>query len=105
MIITDKGHFPLNQRFRFEPLKTLATGVFACGLKIPLQNVAPMFSCCFALCDKIYDYEQDFSFSHKMKRKASDKTLEQHFLKEFKATCKNCSEPELKQQNAIRNLT
>ena len=44
------------------------------------------------------DYGQDFCFYHKTKRKATDKTLEQHFLKEFKATCKNTSESELKQQ-------
>ena len=35
---------------------------------------------------------------HKTKRKAADKTLEQRFLKEFKAICKNSSESELKQQ-------
>ena len=33
-----------------------------------------------------------------MKHKAADKTLEQRFLKKFKATCKNSSESELKQQ-------
>ena len=33
-----------------------------------------------------------------MKRKAVDKTLEQHFLKEMKATCQNSFESELKQQ-------
>ena len=32
-----------------------------------------------------------------------DKTWEQHFLKEFKATCKNSSESELKQQKSNLN--
>ena len=41
-------------------------------------------------------------FYHKTKRKPADKTLEQHFLKEFKATCKNHhGDSELKQQKAI----
>ena len=48
---------------------------------------------------KTYDYGQDFHFYHKTKRKATDKTLEQHFLKKFKATCKN-SESQLKQKNS-----
>ena len=34
------------------------------------------------------------------KQKAMDKTLEQCILKEFKATCKNSCESELKQQKA-----
>ena len=47
---------------------------------------------------KSYDYEQDFHFHHKMKCKVADKTLEQCFLMEFKATCKNSAEFELKQR-------
>ena len=39
---------------------------------------------------------QDFHFYHKMKRKAVDKTLEQCFLKELKATYNNSGESELK---------
>ena len=35
------------------------------------------------------------------RRKAGHKTLEQRFLKEFKATYKTSGEAELKQQNAI----
>ena len=52
------------------------------------------------------DYEQDFHFYHKMKCKTADKTLEQHFLKEFKATCKNPGNPELhvKQQKVVWNV-
>ena len=51
-------------------------------------NIPPMFYTLF--CDscaiKTYDYGQDFHFYRKTRRKAADKTLEQHFLKEFKAT-------------------
>ena len=36
------------------------------------------------------------------KCKAADKTLEQCFLKEFKATCKKSGESEIKQQKVIR---
>ena len=46
---------------------------------------------------KTFDYEEDFHFYHKTKRKAADKNLEQSLLKEFKATCKNTIESELKQ--------
>ena len=35
------------------------------------------------------------------KHKAADKTLEQCFLKEIKATCKNSGDSELKQQKAV----
>ena len=35
------------------------------------------------------------------KHKAADKILEQCFLKEIKATCKNSGESEQKQKNAI----
>ena len=48
-----------------------------------------------------YDYGQDVRFHHKTKCEAADKILEQRFLKEFKATCKNSGESELKQQKAI----
>ena len=37
-------------------------------------------------------------FLLQLKHKAVDKTLEQCFLKEFKATCKTSGESELKQQ-------
>ena len=47
------------------------------------------------VCNKTYDYGQDFRYYHKTKRKASGKTLEQR-LKKFKATCKNFGESELK---------
>ena len=52
---------------------------------------------------KTYDLcnGQDFHFYHKMKRKAADNTLEQCFLKEFKATFKNPGEAELNQQKMI----
>ena len=53
---------------------------------------------CASVATKTYDYGQEFHFYHKTKWKAADKTLEQHFLKEFKATCKNSDESELKQQ-------
>ena len=42
---------------------------------------------------------QDFHFYPEMECRAADKTLEQYFLKEFKAACKNSGEFELKQQN------
>ena len=45
----------------------------------------------------------NIGFLLRMKHKAADKTLEQHFLKESKATCKNSSESE--QQKAIRHAT
>ena len=69
---------------------------------IPSGNVAPMFysllytSCAIKTCD----YRQDFRFYHKTKCKETGKTLGQLFLKEFKATCKNSGESELKQQQA-----
>ena len=50
---------------------------------------------------KTYDYEQDFHFYHKTNHKAVEKTSEHHFLKEFKATCKDSGESELRQQKAI----
>ena len=58
----------------------------------------PLFCALFAI--KTYDYGKISVFiDHKTKRKAADKTLEQHFLKEFKATGKNYREFELKQQS------
>ena len=50
-----------------------------------------------------YNYGQDFRFNHETKPKAVDKTLQQRFLKEFKATCKNSGESELKQQKVTWN--
>ena len=56
---------------------------------------------CALFSIKSYDYEQDFHLYHITKPKAADKTLEQCFLKKFKATCKNSGECELKQEKAI----
>ena len=47
--------------------------------------------------DKNKNLPHNHSFLLQMKRKAADKTLEQCFPKEFKATCKTSSESELKQ--------
>lgn len=41
---------------------------------------------CALFAVKTYDYRQDFHFHHKTKHKAVGKTLEQRFLREFKAT-------------------
>ena len=68
------------------------------------SKVVQCFICHFMLCFQViktYDYGQDFCFHHKTKHKTVDTTLEQHFLKEFKATCKNSGESELKQQKEI----
>ena len=43
----------------------------------------------------------DHRFLLQTKRKAADKALEQCFLKEFKAMCKNSDESELNQKKAI----
>ena len=53
---------------------------------------------CTLLAVKTYDCGQDVCFYHKMNCKAADKTLEQRFLKELKAACKNPGESELKEQ-------
>ena len=64
----------------------------------PCSNVLyPVFA--LHLQIKKHDYGHDFRFYHKtFKRKVADKTLQQRFLKEFKATCKNSIESELKQK-------
>ena len=49
---------------------------------------------CASFAIKACDHRQDFHFYHKTKCKAADKTLEQYFLKEFKASCKNSGESE-----------
>ena len=58
---------------------------------------------CASFCDK------NGNVAHQLllqtMRKAADKTFERHFQKEFKDTCKNSSESDLKQQRAIRNAT
>ena len=68
---------------------------------IPSGNVAPMFYPLLFICNRNYDYGQNFPFYHKTKCKAADKTLEQSFLKEFKATGKKSGESEPKQQKGI----
>ena len=42
-----------------------------------------------------------FFFLFFLKKRDVDKTLEQRFLKEFKATCKESGESDLKQQKVI----
>ena len=54
-------------------------------------------------CDKVGNLPHNHRFLLQTKHKARDKTLKQRFLKEFKATCKNFGESELKQQKAIWN--
>ena len=67
---------------------------------IPSENVAPKFY--QLLCASFFDKNGNLAHNHRFlwqtKRKQADKTLEQRFLKEFKATCKNSVESELKQQ-------
>ena len=86
----------ISDRFLLFSLKF--TGVSACGFSIPSGNVAPMSYplLCASFVIKTNDYGQDFRLYLKTKRNAADKTLGQRFLKEFKATCKNSSESELK---------
>ena len=48
--------------------------------------MGPLF--CLLCAIKTNDYEQDFLFYQRTKGKAVDKTLNQCFLKELKATCK-----------------
>ena len=63
-----------------------------CMLNVVLMFY-PLLNALFAL--KTYDYEQDFCLYHKMMCKAADRTLGQHFLKEFSPdTCKNSSKCE-----------
>ena len=53
-----------------------------------------------AFCDKNGNLAHNHKFLNMYKKcKTADKTLEQYFLHEFKATCKNASEAELKQQH------
>ena len=56
---------------------------------------------CFFFCDENGNLTHNHRFLLQTKRKAAHTTLEQRFLKEFKATCKISSESELKQQKAI----
>ena len=59
---------------------------------------------CALFCDKNRNLAHNHSCLLQTKLKAVDKTLEQHFLKDFKATCENYWESELKQQKAIWNV-
>ena len=70
---------------------------------IPSGNVASIFYIllCASFCDKNGNLANIHRFLFQMKRKTEDKTLEQHFLKKLKVTCKNSSESELKQEKAI----
>ena len=69
----------------------------------PSGNIAPMFCVRysrFVIKTQILPIIKD-SYCKESTVIAAEKTwLEQHFLKEFKATCKNSSESELKQQKA-----
>ena len=67
--------------------------------RFPSGNVAPIFYSllCASFCDK----NRNLAHSHRFLlqiNEAADKTLEQCFLKEFKASCKNSDESELKQK-------
>ena len=70
---------------------------------IPSGNVAPSIIRCFALrfVIKTEILLTIIDFYCKRSANAEDKSLEQCFLKEFKATCKNSCESKLKQQKAI----
>ena len=59
---------------------------------------------CASFCDKNGNLALNHRFLLQTKSKPADKTLEQRFLKEFKATCKNFGEVELKQQKAISKV-
>ena len=62
-------------------------------------NVAQCFICCFALRFGIKkEVLSIIRFLLQMKCKVANKTLQQRFSKEFKATCKNSGKSELKQQ-------
>ena len=70
-----------------------------------MWNVAPMFyplfcALCFAIKMEILPII-DHRFLLQTKHKAADKTFEQCFLKEFKASCKSFSESEVKQEKAM----
>ena len=60
---------------------------------------------CASFAIKTYDCGQDFRFYQKTMCKGADKTSEQRFLKEFKATSKNSGECELKQTKSDLNAT
>ena len=51
---------------------------------------------CASFCNKNGNLAHNHRILLQMKHKARDKTLEQCFLKEFKATCKNSGKSELK---------
>ena len=53
------------------------------------------------LCDRNGNLAYNHRFLLHRKCKPADKTLKQRFQKAFKATCENCGESELKQQNTI----
>ena len=65
---------------------------------LPPGNIAPMFYklLCASFAMKTYDYGQYFCFCHKTKCTAAGKTLGQHFLGQFMATCQKSGESELK---------
>ena len=56
---------------------------------------------CASFCDKNRNLAHYHNFLLRMKRKAADKSMEQRYLKEFKATCKTSGESELKQQKEM----
>ena len=58
---------------------------------------------CVSFCDKNVNFAHNHRFLFDVKHKTVDKALEQRFLKEFKATCKNSSESELRHQDVISN--
>ena len=65
-------------------------------------NVLSVVLCFSAI--KTLDYRQDFHFLSKQgsaKCHSVDKTLEQRFLKKFKAMCNKSGKLELRQQNVI----
>ena len=65
---------------------------FKCGFQVWFKSPTP--------CSV---RKHNHRFLLQMKHKTVDKALEEHFLKEFKASCKNSSESELKQQNEMRH--
>ena len=74
-----------------------------CGLEFLQETLLQCFIHCLALCFVIKTEILPIiiGFLLQTKNKAADKTLEQHFLKEFKATCEKSGESEIKQQKAI----
>ena len=71
---------------------------FACDLEF-LQETLLLL--CASFCHKNGNLAHNHRSLLQMKCKREDITLEQSFLKEFKATCKNSSESELKQRKTI----